>query len=50
MSLLEQDNTRKRQVDKKTLQLEFEDDGEGDEYEVEVICDSAVYTKVLESG
>ena len=50
MSLLEQDITRKGQVDKKTLQLEFEDDGEGEEYKVEAICDSAVYTKQLESS
>ena len=29
MSLLEQDTTRKRRVDEKISQLEFEDDGEG---------------------
>ena len=49
MSLLEQDITRKERVDKKTLQLEFEDDIKGKEYEVEVICDSAVYGKESES-
>ena len=50
MSLLEQDTTRKRQVDEKTLQLEFENDGEDEEYEVKAICNSAVYVKELESG
>ena len=50
MSLLEQDTTRKGRVDEKTSQLEFEDDGEGEEYEVEAICDSAVYAKESESG
>ena len=34
MFLLEQDITRKGRVDKKTLQLKFEDNGEGEEYEV----------------
>ena len=41
---------RKGRVDKKSLQLEFEDDGEGEEYKVEAICDSAVYAKKSESG
>ena len=50
MSLLEQDITRKGRVDKKTSQLEFEDDGEGKKYEVEAIRKSAVYTKESESG
>ena len=50
MSLLEQETTRKGRVDEKTLQLEFEDDGEGEEYEVEAIRDSAVYAKESESG
>ena len=50
VSLLEQDTTRKGRVDEKTSQLEFEDDGEGEEYEVEAIRDSAVYAKELESG
>ena len=50
MSLLEQDITRKRRVYKKTSQLEFEDDGEVEEYEVEAICDSTVYAKESESG
>ena len=50
MFLLEQDTTRKGRVDEKTLQLEFEDDGEGEEYEVEAIRDSAVYAKESESG
>ena len=50
MSLLEQNTMRKGRVDKKSLQLEFEDDGEGEEYKVEAICDSAVYAKKSESG
>ena len=50
MSLLEQDTTRKGRVDEKTSQLEFEDDGEGEEYEVEAIRDSAVYARESESG
>ena len=50
VSLLEQDTTRKRRVDKKTSQLEFEDDSEGEEYKVEAICDSTVYAKESESG
>ena len=50
MFLLEQDTTRKERVDEKTLQLEFEENIEDKEYEVETICDSAVYTKEFESG
>ena len=50
VSLLEQDTTRKGRVDEKTSQLEFEDDGEGEEYEVEAIRDSAIYAKESESG
>ena len=49
--LLEQDATKKRQVDKKTAeQLEFEASGNNKEYKVEGICDSAVYTKESEVG
>ena len=50
MSLLEQNTTRKGRVDEKTSQLEFEDNDEGEEYEVEAIRDSAVYAKESESG
>ena len=51
ISLLEQDNTRKEQVDEKTAeQLELEAGGDNEEYEVESICDSAVYAKELEVG
>ena len=32
------------------MQLEFEDNNEGEEYKVEAICDSAVYAKESESG
>ncbi len=55
MSLLEQDTTRKepltkkRRLDEITLQLEFEDDGESEEYEVEGIWDRTVYAKESES-
>ncbi len=45
MSLLEQDITRKRQVDNKALsesEKEFEV-GDNKEYEIEVIIDSAIY-------
>ena len=50
MSLLEQDTTRKGRVDEKTSQLEFEDNDEGEEYEVEAIRNSVVYAKESESG
>ncbi len=50
ISLLEQDITRKRQVDKTTSRLEFENNSNGKEYKVEVICNSAVYAKELDSG
>ena len=42
MSLLEQNITRKEQVDKKVTELEFEADN-SKKYEVEAIRDSAVY-------
>ncbi len=48
MSLLEQDITRKGRVDETTSRLEFESDGDGEEYEVEAIRDSTVYARVLE--
>ena len=51
VSLLEQDTIRKGQVDKKVREIEFDaSDNDSEEYEVEVICDSTVYTKKLESG
>ena len=44
MSLLEQDTTKKGRVDEKTAeQLEFKAGSNNEEYEVEGICDSAVY-------
>lgn len=46
----EQDITKKRWVDKKTSQLEFEDNNKGKEYKVEEICNSTVYSKASESG
>ncbi len=50
MSLLEQDNTKKGQVDETTSRLKFESNGDGEEYEVEAICDSAVYAKKSDSS
>ena len=51
MSLLEQDITRKGQVDEKTAkQLKFEAGSDNEEYEVESIRDSAVYTRKSEAG
>ena len=49
--MLEQDITKKRQVDKKTVeQLEFEAVSNNEKYEVEGICDSAVYARESEAG
>ena len=47
MSLLEQNTTRKGRVDKNVIQLtELDaDDDENNEYKVEAICDSAIYTR-----
>ena len=51
MSLLEQDTTRKGQVDKKTAeQLEFKAGGNNEEYKVEGIYNSAVYVKESEAS
>ena len=51
MSLLEQDITRKRRVDKKIAeQLEFEAGGDNEEYKVESICDSTVYARESEAS
>ena len=50
VSLLEQDTTRKEQEDIKILQLEYEDNSKGKEYEVEAICDSLVYVMELKSS
>ena len=51
MSLLEQDITKKGQVDEKTVeQLEFEASGDNVEYKVEGICNNAVYARELEAG
>ncbi len=43
-SLLEQDTTRKRQVE---IAIEL-NEGDSEEYKIEVICNSAVYAKKLE--
>ena len=51
LSLLEQETTKKGRVDEKTAeQLEFEAGGDNEEYEVEGICDSAVYARESEAG
>ncbi len=46
MSLLEQDTTRKGRVET-AIELH---EGDSEEYEVEAICDSAVYAKESDSG
>ncbi len=48
MSLMEQDTTRKGRVDETTSRLEFENEGDREEYEVEAIRDSAVYARESE--
>ena len=51
VSLLEQDSTRKGRVDEVVRQMEFDAGyGDGGEYEVEAIRDSAVYARESESG
>lgn len=47
--LLEQNTTKKRQVDEKNKRTEFEA-GDKEEYEVEEIQNNAVYAKELEKG
>ena len=51
MLLLEQDTTRKGQIDEEVRQIEF-DVGNNDsgEYKMEAIRDSTVYAKESESG
>ena len=48
VSLLEQDITRKKQVDNKVTKLDFEA-GKSEEYKIEAIWDSAVYVRESES-
>ena len=51
VSMLKQDTTKKKQVDKKVKQMEFDaSDDESGEYEVEAIWDSAVYERESKSG
>ena len=51
MSLLEQNITRKGQVNEKIVkQLEFKAGGNNKEYEVESICDSAIYARESKAG
>lgn len=47
ISLLEQETTKKRQVDKKFGQIEFDSRDNNKEYKVEVIQDNVVYVKEL---
>ncbi len=52
MSLLEQDTTRKKQVDKALLEPEKDvkfEDGGNKEYEIETIINSAVYDQQANS-
>ena len=49
VSLLKQNNTRKRQADKNIIWLEFESSN-NKEYKVEAIQESAVYVREAESG
>ncbi len=48
VSLLEQDITKKERVDETTSRLEFKSDGNGEEYKVKAICNSAVYARESE--
>ena len=49
--LLEQDITRKGRVDKKIVEkMEFEAGSNNEEYDIEGICDSAVYARKLEAS
>ena len=51
ISLLEQNTTWKGRVDEKIVEhLELEAGGDNKKYEVESICDNAVYTKESEAG
>ena len=51
VSVLDQDITIKKRVDKKTAKrLEFETEGDNKEYEMEGICDSAVYARESKAG
>ena len=49
MSLLEQDITKKEQIDKRVTELELKA-GNNKEYKVEAIWNNTVYTSKLESG
>ena len=49
MSLLEQDTTRKKQVDKRVKELELEA-GNSKEYNVEAICNNAIYANKSKWG
>ena len=51
MSLLEQDITRKRQIDENVTEMtELNAGNNSSEYKVESICDSAVHAKKSESS
>ena len=50
MSLLEQDPTKKRQVDKKVGQIELDTGKNSGEYKIEASWDNVVYTKKSKSS
>ena len=51
MSLLEQDTTRKKEVDENVRQIDFDaGDNKGREYEVEAIRNSTVYARKSKAG
>ena len=50
VSLLEQDTTRKGRVDENDVAELDAGDNEGDEYKIEVFCDSAVYARESKTG
>lgn len=50
MSILEKNNTKKRQIKKVTFQVKFEENNNNKKYEVNTICNSAVYAKQSKIG
>ena len=50
LSLLEQNTTKKGQVDKKVRQIEFDAGDHSKEYKVEAIWNNAVYARESKSG
>lgn len=50
VSLQVHDRIKKQQVDKTISQLKFEGDGKSKNYQIEIICNSAVYPKQSDSN